>query len=111
MERKLGLEADTDRAALAYRPAGEAARDGAEEDRKLVGTARDEAVGQDARHGAEHRTQESPADRVVHHQRRRLPEQMLGVLLDDVGVHVLHCSTPFIGSFGLVLEGYRNCAA
>jgi hypothetical protein len=103
VERKLCLEADADRAALAHHPAAEAACDRPEDDRELVHAGRDDAVSEEVRDGAENSAGEAAADGEGDDDRVRLPEQMLGVLLDDVGIHVLHLSSTYIGRSGLLL--------
>ena len=107
-QRHLRLEAQVERALLARGAAGDAAGEGAEDDRELPGGAvGDEVVLHESRDRPENRPEDDTADRPIAHNRPRLREEVLGVLLDDRFVEARHSS--LIGGPAPALEPYlRN---
>jgi hypothetical protein len=86
----LGLEAQPEGAPVADRAGEEAARDGAEKHGEVLGTARDQAMGEKPRSGAESGPGDDPDNGKADDDRRGALQKMPCVLLDDALVQIFH---------------------
>jgi len=95
-QRHLRLEAQVEGAFLPGGAPGDSTGDRTEHHRELPGRAvRDHAVLEESRNRPEDRPEDDAADRPIAHNRARLREEVLGVLLDDRLVEARHIQ--FIG--------------